>query len=348
MITFNRLLWRAAGRLQRALEPPADDFQLPHLNYRLRTTLPQLTESLSTALRKGWSVSADYARKQVLSELWCLQSQIQVALHALESAANQISLPAQRDLYDEFVALDSEFEMCSVNLREQTVSVETEPIVLDDVELGRFRIQLDWRQIRNVNSHPYAVEALTPCYPASSRQIPHPHITGTRLCEGDGTVPIQQALRSGRLTDFFQIVNRVLHTYNSHGPYVALDDWRSVECHACGQLVSTEGDYCRNCQESVCESCSTWCAHCEESRCDACIGRCAGCDDGCCPNCLTTCSECEEQVCPNCFPSDTLCKACHALTTSPIAEDSDTATTQKSPSEIAVQSAGLGEVVVPA
>lgn len=348
MTTFDRMLWRAAGRLQRALEPPVTDFQLPHLNYRLGMMLPQLTESLSTALRKGWSVSADYARQQILTELECLQSKIQVALHAVKSAAERISLPTQRDLYDEFMALHGEFEMCCVNLREQTVSVETEPIVLDDVELGRFRIQLDWRQILNVKADPYTVAALSPRYPASSRQITHPHVAGTRLCEGDATMPIQRALKSGRLTDFFHIVNRVLHTYNADGPYAALEEWKAVACHACNEFVSGELEICGHCQQSICDGCWNSCAHCTESCCDACISSCACCSESCCANCLTDCSECEEQVCPNCFPSDTLCKACHAHSKSPIAETTTPAKTQQSPSEIAVQSAGLGEVVVPA
>lgn len=330
MSTFNRVLWRAAERLQRALEPPPIDFQLPNLNDSRIRNLPRRANLLATALRKGWSLAVDVECDRALYDVLSFQSQIQAAMSEIEKTKLNRSVTAQAELYNEFVALEAEFVDCQVNLRDQTVSILTEPIVLQDVELGALRIQLNWKEILDVKARPYTVEALTPRYPASSRQIPHPHVAGTQLCEGDATVPIQQALRSGRLTDFFHIVDRVLHTYNSAGPYAELDEWNAVACHCCSELVSGEADSCGNCQQSICESCWNSCAHCAESRCDACIHSCACCGDSCCSHCLTSCSVCEEQVCPNCFPSDTLCKDCHAHTTSSTPESPGFAATEKS------------------
>ena len=39
-----------------------------------------------------------------------------------------------------------------------------------------------------------------------------------------------RALRAGRLLDFFQIVSRILETYNSGSAYVSLSHWNGSPC----------------------------------------------------------------------------------------------------------------------
>ncbi|MDB5385326.1 MAG: hypothetical protein JWM11_972 [Planctomycetaceae bacterium] len=343
MSKFNRLFWRAAGSLQRALEPPTTASIRLRLADSLLTTIPELTERLNSVQRRGWSRATTHVRGQVLSQLRRFHSQIQDGLDAFNAATLPSSIPTQKDLYDEFVALADEFEEYELDLKKRTISVVTESIVMDDIELGQFRIRLDWSEIPNTKNHAYAVEALTPCHPSSSHHITHPHVTSNCLCEGDATVPIRQALRSGRLTDFFQIVDVVLHTYNGDSPYATLSEWRSVECHSCGQQAAGDADYCSYCRDAVCESCWTSCQNCDESRCDACIRGCSCCDESICPNCLKTCLECDEQVCPTCLHSKTLCKACHAQTKS---ETPDTATNPEFQTATSLQSAGLGQIAV--
>lgn len=140
--------------------------------------------------------------------------------------------------------------------QEHTVSAVTEEIVLEGVDLGRFEIALKWDKLGC--SQPYAVIALDPNPAASSSDTTHPHVQDGSLCEGDGRMPIRQALRQGRLLDFFIMVRQVLETYNAASAYVSLDQWHGIDCHDCGRLVAGDDRYtCERCEVDVCGDCST-------------------------------------------------------------------------------------------
>jgi len=110
----------------------------------------------------------------------------------------------------------------------------TEPITLEDVYLGPFRIQLELNKDIRLSSvealselyqgGAYHVIALEPNLAATDASVNHPHVSNERLCEGDGYAPIRAALEQGRLCDFFTLVRSILNTYSPDSPYVRLDD----------------------------------------------------------------------------------------------------------------------------
>ena len=116
------------------------------------------------------------------------------------------------DLVADLLALEREFGNRQIDLRCSVLSVETEPIVLEGMDLGRFRIALDWS--RWEDDQPYDIIALEPNPAAGNSAVTHPHIEQDGLCTGEGRLPIRQALAEGRLFDLFLLIRQILSTYN--------------------------------------------------------------------------------------------------------------------------------------
>ena len=96
-------------------------------------------------------------------------------------------------------------------------------------------------------------------------------IAANRLCEGEGRPLIRQALRQGRLADFFLIVRQILATYNSGSAYVQLDQWSGRDCPDCGtSLNEDESICCTDCETDVCGECAGDCSACGSSVCGEC------------------------------------------------------------------------------
>lgn len=80
--------------------------------------------------------------------------------------------------------------------------------MLDELALGPFELVWNWSRLGT--SHELQVVALEPRRPAARNDVTHPRVLEDVLCEGDAALPLQQALRSGRLCDHFVIVRQVL------------------------------------------------------------------------------------------------------------------------------------------
>ena len=115
------------------------------------------------------------------------------------------------------------------------IDVTTEEITLENVCLGAFCIQLHFERLaRRRDASAFAIIAEDPNPPSGDSACTHPHVRDEALCAGDAAAPISHALADGRVGDAFQLINRVLHTYNSGSPYVSLSDWESRTCTDCG------------------------------------------------------------------------------------------------------------------
>ena len=313
MPPFDPLLWRLAGRLAAQisrLSPRAVDIDLAS---RSMNAARQLIDQLHNARERGWTAATDHLSWQLRTRLTECQASFHAGLQALSLGALR-QPPTQRLVYDELVAVRADFADFTFDLPDQTISVTTEEITLEGVYLGPFEIRLQGRELGGT---PYIIIAESPHPPASRSDVPHPHVLGERLCEGDASAPLAHALRTGRFSDYFQIIQQTLSSYNSESPYVSLDAWHGADCHACGGHVSDDdSSYCENCEATVCADCSRSCRHCDGSGrdgsgCDACLPSCHGCGDDCCSSCLKRCAGCSKLRCPDCL-THTLCEACHA------------------------------------
>ena len=194
--------------------------------------------------------------------------------------------------------------------RKGPLSVVTEPIILEGMDLGRFEIALDVEGDPRRIWGSYEVIALDPSPAASNPETTHPHVQTNQLCEGDGRSAIRRALREGRLLDFFVLVRQILRTYNAASAYVSLEHWSGVECRDCGELVGEDDrDYCEPCGTDICSNCSYTCAACGRGCCSECIETCSGCEERFCPGCLDPCAGCREPFCQECL-TDEKCSSC--------------------------------------
>src|SRR5205085_12208461 len=178
------------------------------------------------------------------------------------SPPNQVSTAGT--IAADLLALAGEFEAVAIDLKEKTIRVDTEGIVLEDVDLGAFRIVLHWERIGAGRA--YDVVAIDPNCPVGRGNVTHPHVEDHQLCEGAGATAIRTALASGRLLDFFVMIRQILQTYNGGSAYVPLSDWsgsEDVTCTDCGCLMSSEdGCSCERCDARICTDCESSCRGC--------------------------------------------------------------------------------------
>lgn len=215
------------------------------------------------------------------------------------------------------------------------VWIETEPITLEEVELGRFRITLSFQTtgIRTQWPTSCAITALEP-NPAHGTDdtVTHPHVSSSNLCFGEGNTPAHTALQEGRLLDYFTITDSVLHGYDPDGAYATLNGWEDgdygddedddeyIECCSCEGNAYVSDWSCGICNRIYCEDCSECqeCPACGTFACLNCTKQCTGCEELFCNshtfvNCkvceVPLCGACSEQeptregVCPMCVDS---------------------------------------------
>lgn len=264
------------------------------------------------AHRHGWHNAAQVLRRQLDYPLRACAERLQEVSRQVSSAERPFGVASVRDIFGDLIALSDEFEDVSLQLPAQTLSVTTSPIVLEDIELGPFGIRLSWVQVGQ--RHPYAVVATAPNPSRTSEETTHPHVRDEVLCEGDGQVPIDKALRAGRLLDFFQIVNRILNSYNPASAYVSLSEWEGVACGDCGDSVDPDDvTECERCGSSLCQTCPSSCGKCDVFCCNECVTNCRGCGEAVCDRCTAECAGCSRFFCTECLEDSGLCKACEEI-----------------------------------
>ena len=304
-IAFRRLALRAAARIHEHLLGPARLGSAPSLPQVGWQELVRQAERLEWCRRRGWqaargSVQLDlsYRARRLIREL----DEYQLQLASMNQPQRHTSSP--REIAADLEALPREFEKVVIDLNERTITVTTDCIRLEEVELGPFEIRLRWDRIGHI--HPYRTCALEPYRPSHDDEVTHPHVRKDVLCEGDGMAAIKAALLDGRLLDFFALVRQILCTYNDASAYVSLHRWSGVACIDCGCTMDPEEHgLCERCDEGLCGDCSTLCSACDRYVCANCLVECKGCGDRYCRRCLVdspqstgfceTCLENEEQ-----------------------------------------------------
>ena len=296
------------------------------------------SQLITASTELGYRAASRVLQERLLDALIMLQSEVDEAIIVVTKRVD--NAPTVKDLFADLIALDREFSCVELSFREQTISVTTEPIELDDIYLGQFRIVLELRYLGQ--THAYRVVAVDPNPACSCDSTTHPHVQNEELCEGEGQKPIENALNDGRLLDFFTIVNQTLHTYNADSAYVALRDWSGTECRDCGSTVDDDQiSSCSQCEGQICGECTCSCQRCDEVYCDDCTTACEGCKDHFCGSCIECCDRCDKPFCDDCL-KEGVCDDCND-------EEEETKTPENdNASEPAVHTDGMGEAVVPA
>jgi hypothetical protein len=301
-----RLMARAAGRIHAELRPSLTDAdELPIAAWQRCQRFQRL---MGCARARGWTAAERVCRTQLKRSLAALRRELDECERALDAAPTSRA-QTLRDVYDDLVAIDAEFDGFRVNLREETVSVVTRPVVLAGVDLGRFEITLDWRRVGAARTS-YAVSAMDERCALSDSSLAHPHVRDEQLCEGDGSAAIRSALRGGRLLDFYTIVAQILATYNPQSAYLAIDQWCGISCTDCGSVVD-EASCCERCQSDLCGDCQDSCTACGRLACSDCGSSCSHCGERHCRECLGACVDCGNHFCERSLDEER-CEACQA------------------------------------
>jgi len=212
-------------------------------------------------------------------------------------------IPRLSDLYRELVQTSQEFGNLSYDANTRALTVTTEPIELEGIDLGPFEIRLHLDEL--VDPHrlqPFSVIALDPHPAAHNEAVTHPHVSDEMLCPGDAARPIRAALTGGRICDVFLLVRSVLRTYNPASAYVRLEAWDGIACYECGHVMaSDEVCRCYHCDRDFCDECASFCPQCDEITCLGCLTECYLCREWVCPDCITRCPDCDRPLCRTCL-----------------------------------------------
>ena len=293
---------------------------------------------------RGWSTAAEYVRRGLFRSLETVTYALRDALRNCSDAATDAARPTLRLVVEDLAALEGEFDEVGFDLQKRQVWVVTDAIELDQVDLGRFKIKLNWSQLDD--TRPYSVKALDPNTAAGDSSVTHPHVRDGALCEGDGKAAIRAALEEGRLFDFFLLVRQILETYNSGSAYVRLENWSGVTCADCGcSSDQDDSSLCERCESDLCSDCVSSCSDCGRSSCSECRNVCHGCDADYCRRCLNDCDGCLDSFCSECL-TDGKCASCREPPEeedeSPASEAAETAATPSTDAQ--VHPLGVGEI----
>jgi hypothetical protein len=259
-----------------------------------------LAERLEFVLRRGWKAASDSLLIDLEHSLRRLRNQCDACQTNLPRSLVSARLAPPGEIVADILALDAEFDGLAINLEENLLHIETDPIVLEDTALGSFRIELRWALIGKERA--YEVIAESPNTPENDEEVTHPHVRDRLLCEGEGAAPIRRALAEGRLLDFFTLVRQVLETYNPGSAYVELSRWNGVTCKDCGYIMPGDGyGTCDRCEDPVCSECSVGCSRCDRYVCSSCSTSCEACDRLLCESCLQAEDRSGQLLCPTCL-----------------------------------------------
>lgn len=315
---MNKTLLTMARQIHRRLlaHRPADPFQgLLEEVRQIQWQWSDTCQRHEQARTRGWLQAASGVRRELVQEAARLVEKLNL-LQALESAS-QPPVASLALIIEELEQLSLEFENVQLLFdayQQPTIQATTDPITLEEVELGRFIIQLEVGRLdRQRNAGSFRCIALDPNPAASNSEVTHPHVSEEKLCAGEASLPISNALAQGRISDAFCLVRSVLNTYNSASPYVALEDWVGVRCTDCEEFVQANELYhCAHCGYGYCDNCISSCDLCNQSACAGCLERDGRSHQDCCPNCRETCARCGRVVNNDDYNQETeLCPQCH-------------------------------------
>lgn len=310
MTRQQRLQIRAAAQIHERLIERQQRAATPLLPLDLWRQLTQAVRQVSLAEERGWSVAASTAHNNYHRLAASLGERLAESRSRLAGARNLLRIQSPREILADLVALQDEFVEVEFDLQQQTLSITTDPVVLEHIDLGRFRILLHWNDLPDAGA--YEVQALDSHPAASDQTTTHPHVRDNGLCEGEGRIPIRSALAAGRILDFALLVRGVLGTYNAGSAYVPLSRWHGCACADCGYLASEEDSTCCElCSTDLCCDCPIGCGTCGRGCCADCRANCGQCDESHCESCLRTCGGCDESCCRHCLTDD-LCERCRA------------------------------------
>lgn len=342
MTKQDRLRLRAALSIHERLKRNRKPSLPPLLPRETWQDLSDAGRRLGLVEQRGWESARQAAQRDFRRLAAAFSDRLAEGVRQLVDDSPSSRIQSPRDILADLAALEEEFVEVGIDLRERTLSLTTNAILLEGVDLGRFRILLHWDLLPDAGA--YDVVPLDPNQAASDETTSHPHVRDEGLCEGEGRLPIRRALQEGRLYDFGLLVRQVLETYNAGSAYVPLSRWSGRPCSDCGYTGDEDGiTNCDCCDSDLCFDCHVSCSGCGRSCCGECRERCPGCDESFCTACLPGCPDCDETRCRGCLTNGR-CDHCHQIDEEAHARNDETANEEPATSVLPAEPATLAAV----
>lgn len=322
-----KTLLRLARQLERIwasrIEPWVDPWRAWQAVETQLVGASELRRKVQLAASRNLTLTVTELKEESSRNLRFLVGQV-VELCEQYEATSKLA-PDRCEWVKELRALEDEFGTVEIRWNATAIRAVTEPIVLQDVHLGPFAIEFDWKGDLDSGVRCFRVKALEPNTPNDRDDITHPHVQDDILCAGEAQESLEEAVAAGRIVDAFLIVRSVLETYNGNSAYVPLGEWDGSNCAQCGRRTATSEMYsCEGCGGTVCDECTDRCEGCDQARCGDCLSPCDVClarhcrgslhqtenDRDICPNCLQLCSRCGASVPKDEMSEPQLCSTC--------------------------------------
>src|SRR5688500_553350 len=173
MYSLNKPLLRLAGSIYSWLTSHRTHGRLAELPRWSWDACAVTARKIGRAELRGWQLAAAELRHDLANALRILQSELTAVSAQLSAATTTVRAAAASEIYDDLLGLQDDFDEMDFDIRQQRLSVTTEPITLRDIYLGPFEIRLDWG--RADTDAAYRIIAREP-HPAESRDnCTHPH-----------------------------------------------------------------------------------------------------------------------------------------------------------------------------
>lgn len=302
----NTKRWRADPAARLALDLAGQTFsqsprQLSSALERLLYVVCQTEGTLRRIRRsegRGWGLARERLLRHLLPGLLSnLKGWVDQTIGSLAHLPAPEPILAGAVLAD-LKSLEEEFDDFRVEPDLSSLNVVTDPVTLEEIPLGRFRLVIDLSRLCDGVTDPgmlISAEALDPNPAATDETVTHPHVRDGCVCLGEATMPLRLALQQARFADAMQIVRSVLNTYNEGSPYVALEDWHGQSCDDCGRTTNPDDSAtCRACDTLLCGRCAYTCDACEDTFCRSCLHESA--DELLCHSCHGVCDQCNGTV----------------------------------------------------
>ena len=177
--------WKAACQIARRFDESLALSQVNNSN-RIRDSALQLQKRLrmlDEPTRRRWQGAAGIlthdCQQAIAHAIKVLKETRQSIVDA--TANHEVQT---KEVFRGLVVLGQKSDELHFDHKEQKLSVETESIRLDGVDLGRFKIELDVESLSSKNNAYYEVIALDPNPAEYNDNTVHPHVDANRLCEG--------------------------------------------------------------------------------------------------------------------------------------------------------------------
>jgi hypothetical protein len=209
-----------------------------------------------------------------------------------------------RSIYQGLLDLKKEFVLVELKEEDLCLAVVTHPVIFGKLNLGNFIFQLSLARLCRDGPNIRCI-ARTPNPPWYDESITHPHVRFDKLCTGRYEQRVDDLISAGYIYEYFQMLHRILLTYNAKSPYARLDIWNGYRCVECGNIGRHESQ-CYKCDRHICKDCLIYCEYCGCIYCQECGAKqvqCGECRILLCDRkgCRYICDECDKVYCKSCY-----------------------------------------------